>query len=339
LKEASFDEMRRIIREEEPPKPSMRISTLDQAATTISTQRQSEPKRLSQLLHGELDWIVMKALEKDRNRRYETASAFAADVQHYLHDEPVQACPPSAWYRLGKFTRRHRMGLALTACVLALVLGLAGSGVWFAQQRAAGLAETKRTVTAALAQAEAAAARVRVSRLREALLSALAEWAGFTPDDRERQQVERVYDLAVPLGSLWAQLAAAMKRRDHNELVRLAQEPSIQDLPPKRISLAAKNLAALKEWATAEQLLRAGLERKPGDFWLNQELGLLLLDQQPPRPEEAVRYLTAALALRPDSPGAHLNLGIALRRTGDVAGALQHYRAALRINCRCHRNS
>jgi hypothetical protein len=154
FEEVGYDEMRRIIREEEPPKPSMRLSTLGQAASAISTQRKSDPKRLSQLFRGELDWIVMKALEKDRNRRYETANAFAADVQRYLHDEPVLACPPSAWYRLGKFTRRHRMGLGLAACVLALVLGLAGSAVWFAQQRAVRLADTDRTVTAALTQAE-----------------------------------------------------------------------------------------------------------------------------------------------------------------------------------------
>ena len=100
LHKVGYDELRRIIREEEPPRPSTRVSTLAQVATTPSAQRKSDPKRLSQLLRGELDWMVMKALEKDRNRRYETASAFAADVQRYLHDEPVQACPPSVSYRL-----------------------------------------------------------------------------------------------------------------------------------------------------------------------------------------------------------------------------------------------
>src|SRR5262249_580031 len=84
LHEAGYEEMRRIIREEEPPKPSTRISTLGKAATTFSTQRQSDPKQLSRLIRGELDWIVMKALEKDRNRRYETANGLAMDVQRYL---------------------------------------------------------------------------------------------------------------------------------------------------------------------------------------------------------------------------------------------------------------
>src|SRR5262249_19691447 len=98
LRQAGYDELRRIIRQEAPARPSTRISTLGQGAATVSANRQSDPKRLSQLFRGELDWIVLKALEKDRNRRYETASAFAADVQRYLHDEPVLACPPSAWY-------------------------------------------------------------------------------------------------------------------------------------------------------------------------------------------------------------------------------------------------
>src|SRR5262249_21297358 len=108
LRTAGFDEIRRIIREEEPPRPSTRVSTLGPAAVTVSADRQSEPRRLSQLFRGELDWIVMKALEKDRNRRYETASAFAADVQRYLNDEPVHACPPSAWYRFRKFACRNK---------------------------------------------------------------------------------------------------------------------------------------------------------------------------------------------------------------------------------------
>jgi len=133
FRQAGYDEVRRIIREEEPLKPSTRISTLGQAATTISTQRQTDPKRLSQLCRGELDWIVMKALDKDRNRRYESASAFAADVQRYLHDEPVQACPPSVRYRFGKFVRRNKTVLATTGLALLLVVLLGvGVGCFFA---------------------------------------------------------------------------------------------------------------------------------------------------------------------------------------------------------------
>ena len=140
VKAAGYDELRRMIREEEPPRPSTRLSTLGMAATTQATRRQSDPKRLCQSLKGELDWIVMKALEKDRTRRYETASAFAADVQHYLADEPVTACPPSAWYRFRKLARRRRAALVMAGVVsVALVLGIAaiaGSVGWALNDRA-----------------------------------------------------------------------------------------------------------------------------------------------------------------------------------------------------------
>jgi WD40 repeat protein/serine/threonine protein kinase len=143
LKKASYEELRRILREEEPAKPSTRISTLGQAATTVSANRKSEPRRLSQLFRGELDWIVMKALEKDRNRRYESASAFAADVQRYLHDEPVHACPPSAWYRLRKFARRHKQVAVLTAA-MALMLAVLALGGITAAVMYSGIAEEER---------------------------------------------------------------------------------------------------------------------------------------------------------------------------------------------------
>ena len=121
---AAYDEIRRIIREEEPPRPSTRLSTLEATATTVSANRQSDPRTLGKLMRGELDWIVMKALEKDRNRRYETASGLAADVRRYLADEPVEACPPSAWYRFGKSARRNRAALITAGLVgFALVAG------------------------------------------------------------------------------------------------------------------------------------------------------------------------------------------------------------------------
>jgi eukaryotic-like serine/threonine-protein kinase len=129
LKAAAFDELRRIFREEEPPRPSTRVSTLaQQDSSTISEQRNTDPRHLSRLFQGELDWIAMKTLEKDRNRRYETASALAADVERYLHDEPVEACPPSKIYRLRKFARRNRVALLTSSLVLAaLILGTAVS--------------------------------------------------------------------------------------------------------------------------------------------------------------------------------------------------------------------
>src|SRR5262249_22830718 len=132
---AGYEEMLRIIREEEPDWPSARVSAANQVGQTLSERRVGDPKRLSRVFRGELDWIVMKALEKDRDRRYETASAFAADVQRYLHDEPVQACPPSGWYRFRKFARRRRVALLMTGSLLAVVIGLAGCIGWFARDK------------------------------------------------------------------------------------------------------------------------------------------------------------------------------------------------------------
>src|SRR5215471_16966432 len=154
LKEAGYDEMRRIIREDEPPRPSTRLSTIEQAKlSTIAERRGLEPRRLSQQLRGELDWIVMKALEKDRNRRYESAIAFAADVQRFLHDEPVQACPPSKLYRLGKLVRRHKAGLAalFTGFVAVFITGSLVGGLGLSL---VGEARTRATQVRAQAEKE-----------------------------------------------------------------------------------------------------------------------------------------------------------------------------------------
>lgn len=139
VKEAAYAEILRLIREEDPPKPSTRLSDSGEALASISAQRHTEPAKLSKLLRGELDWIVMKTLEKDRGRRYESASGFAADVQRYLNDETVQACPPSAGYRFGKFARRYRGALATAFIVLLAMcvatIGLAVSNVLVRAER------------------------------------------------------------------------------------------------------------------------------------------------------------------------------------------------------------
>ena len=126
LREAAFGEILRRIREDEPPKPSTRLSESRDALPSISALRKTEPARLTKLVRGELDWIVMKALEKDRGRRYESAGDFARDVDHYLRDEPVAASPPSASYRLRKFARWYR-GLLATAAAVAAVLVVASA--------------------------------------------------------------------------------------------------------------------------------------------------------------------------------------------------------------------
>jgi hypothetical protein len=154
LAAVGFDELRRIIREEEPAPPSARVSTIADAAATVSVFRHGEVKRLRRLLRGELDWIVMKALEKDRSRRYETASALAADVQRYLANEPVEASPPGAVYRLRKFARRNRARLAVAAGLFLAVTVTAASVGWTVRDRAARREETERAETARRAQVE-----------------------------------------------------------------------------------------------------------------------------------------------------------------------------------------
>ena len=131
MMQAGLDQILRLIREQEPPKPSTKLSSLTrEELTTIAARRQSVPARLNQIVRGELDWIVMKALEKSRARRYETANGFAADIQRHLNHEPVTAAAPSAGYRARKFVRRHRPSLAVAAVMLVLLLAGVMASSW-----------------------------------------------------------------------------------------------------------------------------------------------------------------------------------------------------------------
>ncbi len=188
MKEAAYADILRMIKEEEPPKPSTRLSDSGEALASISANRHTEPAKLTKLVRGELDWIVMKTLEKDRNRRYETAKDFAADVQRYLDDEPVQACPPSAGYRLRKFSRRNRGAVLVTGVVFLLLLGgVAGTTVGMVRARHA--------------EREARDARERIKREQDAAVEArkesfdaLIDVTDFT--DRHLLLDHRAYSLA-----------------------------------------------------------------------------------------------------------------------------------------------
>ncbi len=160
LSKAGFDEMRRIIREDEPLRPSRRFSTLGvHAISTASQHRGVDERRLSKILSGELDWIVMKALEKDRSRRYESASALATDIQRYLSDEPVLACPPTTMYRFQKFARKHKPALA-TALAIAgcLILGTTVSA-WQAARATTAEAQANANEQKAVANEQKATAQ------------------------------------------------------------------------------------------------------------------------------------------------------------------------------------
>lgn len=161
LKQAAFTEMLRLIREEEPPKPSTRLSESRDTLPSIALQRQMEPAKLPSFVRGELDCIVMKALEKDRNRRYESANALARDVQRYLNDETVEARPASTTYRFGKFMRKHKGPVIATCLVaMALIAGIFGTTAGMLQARNAFRAEARQ--------------RMLVERERDAKLEARA---------------------------------------------------------------------------------------------------------------------------------------------------------------------
>ncbi|MEE8154389.1 MAG: protein kinase, partial [Phycisphaerales bacterium] len=121
LRQAAFAEIQRIIREEEPSKPSTRLSSLDDSSTAYAHKRRADPRSLLRELRGDLDWIVMKAIEKDRTRRYATASELVAEIRRHLHNEPVVAGPPSVLYRVRKFARRNKV-IFTAMSVVSLVL-------------------------------------------------------------------------------------------------------------------------------------------------------------------------------------------------------------------------
>jgi hypothetical protein len=155
LRSADLEEIKRIIREKDPPRPSTRVSALGDSITGIASRRGVEPKRLGAALRGDLDWIIMKAMEKDRTRRYESAADLARDIERYLNHEAVEASPPTPIYRFRKFARRNRAALT-TAAVLAFAV-IAGLVV-----SAYGLVQATRERDAkieALAATEAALSR------------------------------------------------------------------------------------------------------------------------------------------------------------------------------------
>jgi serine/threonine protein kinase/tetratricopeptide (TPR) repeat protein len=439
FKEVGYDEMRRIIREEEPPKPSTRVSTLGQAATTVSINRKSDPKRLSQLCRGELDWIVMKALEKDRNRRYGTASALAADVQHCLNDEPVTACPPSIAYRFGKFARRNKVALAMacvvTTAVLLVVATLAGSIGWVVGDRARRREEAVRGVERALEDAQrlqkqgkwgearaalrgsesllatagnpeelaqrcrqveadltmlsklelarlertseradhfdnqaadqayraafaeyglpvldldpaVAAERVVASAIAQELVAALDDWAGFVsrshdldlaPDESapptlnpaDRAKLLALAQVTDP--DPWRQqVRDAISRGNQTRLLELSRQVQVLEQPPATLVLLAQS-SATTDLPGATALLRRMQRQHPDDFWINHELGKCLSALKPPQVEEAIGYFRTAVALRPQSPGVYVNLGVALAKKGEIEEALAAFQHAVRL--------
>ena len=180
VRQAAYMEILRRIRDDETPKPSTRLSESKDTLATISAQRKTEPARLARLVRGELDWIVMRALEKDRVRRYDTANALARDIQRYLGGDPVEAGPPSATYRLRKVARKHRAWL-LTATAFAAILASATALLtWQAfrvsrSERLLALAQRNRALEAEEVAKEQTDRALRAEQLARAELERVSQ--------------------------------------------------------------------------------------------------------------------------------------------------------------------
>jgi hypothetical protein len=207
LRSAAFTEMLRMIREVEPPRPSTRLSSSHELPN-IAARRKLEPRKLTKLVQGDLDWIVMKCLEKDRSRRYETANGLALDVQRYLADEPVLAGPPTAAYRLRKFLRRHQAPvLAAAVVVLALVAGVIGTTIGLlranhAEDEARANAWTAEQARRHEAQERQRAEQARANEEKErrhAQHAAAEESKAKEVADARRRQAEAVANLLQSL--------------------------------------------------------------------------------------------------------------------------------------------
>jgi len=423
LRSAAFTEMLRMIREEEPPKPSTRLSESREQLASISAQRKTEPAKLTKLVRGELDWIVMKALEKDRHRRYETANGFARDVQRYLADEPVEACPPSAVYKLRKFARKNRKALATTSAFVLLLLVLLvlgfGNAWWWMQKQTAAETEARAAfdeaqrwqqnerwseALSAIRRAQGVlrafgsdaslrqqsdelgkdlemAQRLEEARLQGAavkdghfddyaciaayadafawygldvehadagmaaefirsrsiltqLVTALDHWTSIqrSRKDREWKHLLAVARAAEP--DEWQNLVRdAWERGDDKAINTLLASDDVETILPTALSLLGffdiKQKNIFSERVAA--LLRRAQQRRPADFWTNHDLAKFLQVAQPPQLEEAIGFYRAAVALRPQSPGVHVNLGHALCDKGQLDEAIAEAREALRL--------
>jgi eukaryotic-like serine/threonine-protein kinase len=320
LKKAGLLEILRVVREVEPPRPSTKLSTAD-ALPTLSANRGTEPAKLTRSLRGELDWIVMKSLEKDRARRYDSANSFAADVQRYLASEPVLAVPPSSGYRLRKFVKRNRAAV-LTAGVFALVL-LVATGVSIAfgltAKWAGGVAEQRRLdaesneAKAVANEAKAVANEAKAVRAGEQLRDARDElWASLyiarcplihgAWDAGEYDRVRKLLAAQVPAagqrdvrGFEWHYL----DRQINADLrtVVLAPKDAYDD---SAVSLTHSSLLRLSPDGT--RLLR--LTRSDNNWDLNRcELWLRSFDTTTGREQFAVQYpgpFTYGVSYSPD---------------------------------------
>jgi eukaryotic-like serine/threonine-protein kinase len=205
LRSAAFGELQRIIREVEPPKPSTRLSANTDTIASVAARRHTEPKRLGTVVRGELDWIVMKALEKDRARRYETANGLAADIRRYLSGEAINAAPPSTAYRFKKFVKRNRvMVSAGSAVAAALLIGM----VAFAWQFK--VARNQRDIAVQAQQAEAEQRKVAEAARAEAVTQQARAQAQEVEARKQEAEARKQAAIAEAVATFQTDMLAAV---------------------------------------------------------------------------------------------------------------------------------
>jgi serine/threonine protein kinase/tetratricopeptide (TPR) repeat protein len=211
LLKAGLDEIRRTIKEQEPPRPSTRLSTMLGAdLTMIAKHRQAEPPKLIHLLRGDLDWIVMKALEKDRGRRYETANGLAMDLQRHLENEPIQARPPSTGYRLQKTWQRNKTAFAFATLIAAVLMAATAISVWQAVRATRAVALAKERLAESEANATLAQQRLADS---EAVSKFLTEVFQSPDPARNGRAITMAETLGAAAKKVETDLAAQPARR------------------------------------------------------------------------------------------------------------------------------
>ncbi len=328
LLESGFGEMLRAIREDEPHKPSTRISSLGETGTRTALQRNVDAKKLSTMLRGDIDWIVMKCLEKDRTRRYETANGLAADIWRHLKDEPVTAGAPSASYRLRKFVRRNRgQVLAGSAIVLALLAGVVAFA-WKAKEAReqrddailAREAEAEQRSQAELARAESE--KQRTLAQAQELEARKQEAAAKAQEVEARTQAA----IAEAVAKFQTDMLAAV---DPNQLPR---DPATGEPLKDRVTVVQALLAAvdaLDAGSLADQPL---VEAKVRDTIGTTFMGLGRFDEAEPNFRRALAIRTKALpAGDPAIARSQNNLAVLLEGQNKLPEAEALHRAALEI--------
>jgi tetratricopeptide (TPR) repeat protein len=319
-------EVLRLVREEEPPRPSTRLSKAD-TLPAIAANRLTEPRRLKAMVRGELDWIVMRAIEKDRSRRYETASGLARDVERYLADEPVEARPTSAAYRLRKVLRRHKGATVAALLCLATVVVGAGVSLWLAFRAAAAEARTQAALNDLAIQHEVAkdelATRKAVQQffLDKVFAAGRPEGqnGGLGPTVSLRQAVDA--SLPAVVDSFRGRpLVEAEIRRVLGETYIDLGEPkrAIEQLEQTRrlrtASLGAEHLDTIRSMNDLAEAYSAAW-KKPESIQMHSEVLALLTAKVGPDAPETMQSMT--------------NLAVAYERAGQVAEAIRLHEEAL----------